>query len=88
MQAESHMGPEIAIHREVQIRYGYNVVDDRYYAHFELPEKRLSDSVRNGYSMTFAHTGLVAGKQRPMSANTAEDVLKQVRSTIDSYFGD
>jgi hypothetical protein len=79
------VGPKIEIYRDVQIRYGYNVVDDRYYAHFDLPEKRLVDNDGGAHSRTFTYNGLGAGKQRPKSASSSDEVLKQVRSTIDSY---
>jgi hypothetical protein len=31
------MGPQIAEHRGVVIRYGYDIVTDRYYAHANIP---------------------------------------------------
>ena len=32
------IGPEIEIHRDVEIRYGYDVLSDKYYAHITVPD--------------------------------------------------
>lgn len=80
------MGPNIAEHRGVQIRYGYNIADDRYHAHFALPNKSAAQNREHGFSSVSTFTGILAGKQRPEVAESAEEVLKQAQAKIDSYF--
>lgn len=80
------MGPKIAEHRGVQIRYGYNIVDDRYYAHFDLPEKSSVESVPHSFSRTYTFNGMFPSKQPAVCGSTADEVLKLTRSKINSYF--
>jgi hypothetical protein len=39
------MGPEIAMHQDVEIRYGYSTRDDLFYAHVDLPAKQQASAV-------------------------------------------
>lgn len=80
------MGPEIDEYRNVQIRYGYNIADDRYYAHFDLPNKQPAENLGHGFSSVSTFSGIFAGKQRPEVAGSVDEVLKQARAKIDSYF--
>lgn len=36
------VGPEILNHRGIEIRYGYDVITDRYYAHATVPNVNTS----------------------------------------------
>ena len=80
------MGPEITEHQGVQIRYGYNIVDDQYYAHFDLPDRSSVESTPHSFSKTYTFNGMFPGKQPAITAGTVDEVLKLTRSKIDCYF--
>lgn len=78
------MGPEIAIHRDVQIRYGYSIRDDLFYAHFDLPAKQQSRGFQQSVRMDMS-PGISPGKHK-VSASIEQDVLAKARVHTDQYF--
>ncbi|GLQ45683.1 hypothetical protein GCM10007862_07340 [Dyella lipolytica] len=80
------MGPEITEHREVQIRYGYSIRDDLFYAHFDLPTKQQSRGFQRSVQMHMS-PGISPGKDK-VSASTEQEVLTKARTRIDQYFNE
>lgn len=81
------MEPEIAIHRDVQIRYGYSICDDLFYAHFVLPQKPMRFNPMQTRVQTFMSSTLSPGKNH-VTADSEQDVLLKARKEIDDYFGE
>jgi hypothetical protein len=78
------MGPETVEHREVEIRYGYSIRDDLFYAHFDLPVKQQSRGFQQFVRRDMS-PGILPGKQS-VSAYSEHELLKEARAKIDRYF--
>jgi hypothetical protein len=79
------MQPDIAHHRNIEIRYGYAASDDRYHAHFDLPEQR---QVERRFP-TAVQTNSLSVRLKPGKAHvfesTEERVLDKARTEIDRF---
>lgn len=78
------MKPLIAEHQGIEIRYGWSVREDIYYAHFDLLTKPMKLNVMQTIVRTSISPGLMAGKNH-VEAHTEEAVLQRARSAIASY---
>jgi hypothetical protein len=78
-------GPDIKIHSGVAIRYGYCAGDDRYHAHFDLPEKQ---STAAGLQRVVKHG--TAPRLNPGNYHhwnvSEEALLSEICADIDRYF--
>lgn len=78
-------GPEIKIHRDIAIRYGYSIGDDLFHAHFDLPERDdASKGFQRAVKSDMAPT-LKSGKYHHWNVSE-EAVLSEVCADIDRYF--
>jgi hypothetical protein len=78
-------GPEIKIHRDIAIRYGYSIGDDLFHAHFDLPEKHdVAFGFQRGMQNNMAPT-LKPGKYHHWNVSE-EALLAGVCTDIDRYF--
>ncbi len=80
------MGPEIATHRGVEIRYGYSIHDDQVHAHFVLPQKNITPGFQCSVSTHMSPTPS-EGKHH-VTAHDEAELLKRVRAAIDRYLDD
>jgi hypothetical protein len=80
------MGPKIAIHRDVEIRYGYSISDDLFYAHVDPPAKQQASTVQPSVR-TDMSPDISFGKHK-VSASIEQDVPAKARALIDQYFAE
>jgi hypothetical protein len=78
------MGPEIEIHRDVAIRYGYSIRDDVYYAHFDFPEKPPKRTQFQTHINTHLSPAKTSGKGRVQGQNV-EELLRTAKGAIDKH---
>jgi len=81
------MPPLTKVHRNIEIRYGYDIVTDSYRAHFDLPEDRR----RQPEFQRVVHTNLsktIEPGKRHVDGQSESEVLTQARSVIDDYLGE
>jgi hypothetical protein len=79
------MGPETTEHKEVQIRYGYDIVSDLFYAHATIPNvatSGLPKAVRREFRVA------VPGKKHTDSDADLQSLLRRMKSAIDDALAD
>lgn len=78
------MGPEIAVHRDVEIRYGYDIRTDKVIAHVTVPQplrggSGLPRQVRSEFRRAFP------GQKYTLDADTVEDLLDAMKKAINEF---
>ena len=78
------MGPQIAEHRGVKIRYGYDIASDKFIAHITVPQR-----LRDGGVMQTRVRGefrrALPGSKYSGSADSVEALLDTMRHEIDHF---
>lgn len=74
-------------HREIEIRYAYDIRTNEYWAHFDLPERPRQQPGFQRFVDTNLSTPLEPGKHR-VHGPIESEVLAQAKSMIDAYLGE
>jgi len=82
------MNPKTYIHRDIEIRYGYDIREDGYRANFTLPAERqapvkLQRVVTTGLQQAIHPAGL----GHVLGSSEAE-VLERAKAAIDRFLGE
>jgi len=81
------MEPSTTVHREIEIRYAYDIATDRYRAHFVLPEvRRKPVGFQRAVFASLSKT-VEPGKHH-VDGQSESEVLARARSLIDDYLDD
>ncbi|WP_233842336.1 hypothetical protein [Dyella sp. 2HG41-7] len=75
------VGPEIAVHQGIEIRYGYDIVSDKFIAHITVPESKRPGRAHVRSAMRRA----LPGHSYSMQDSILEHLLDSMKDAIDEF---